>query len=108
MKSKKTNPHLGSNFDDFLRSDGSFEEIEAAALKKVIALALDGEMKRRRVSVSRLAEVLGTSRAAINRVLDVENTSITLNTLSRMATALGCRLQLEIVTANSAARGRGK
>ena len=108
MKSKKNNPHIGSNFDDFLRSDGSFEEIEAAALKKVIALALDSQMKRRKVTVSKLAEVLGTSRAAINRVLDVDNTSITLNTLSRMAAALGCRLQLEIVTASPGGRGKGK
>lgn len=99
MKSKKTNPHIGSNFDDFLREEGIFEEVEAAALKKVIASALDEQMKRHKVSVSSLAETLGTSRAAINRVLDEENTSITLRTLSRMASALGCRLKMDIVSA---------
>jgi antitoxin HicB len=56
-------------------------------------------MKRRRISVSKLANELGTSRAAIDRILDRENTSITLNTISRTAAALGCRVKLEIVAA---------
>ena len=98
MKSKN-NPHVGSNFDDFLREEGIYEEVEAAALKKVIALALTRQMKRRHVSVSKLAGALGTSRAAIGRVLDEHNTSITLTTLSRTATALGCKVRMEIVAA---------
>jgi antitoxin HicB len=95
----KNNPHVGSNFDDFLREEGIYEEVEAAALKKVIAMALTRQMKRRHVSVSKLAGVLGTSRAAISRVLDEHNTSITLTTLSRTATALGCKVRMEIVAA---------
>lgn len=98
MKSKN-NPHVGSSFDDFLREEGIYEEVDAAALKKVIAMALARQMKRRHVSISKLAGKLGTSRAAVNRVLDQENTSITLTTLSRMATALGCKVRLEIVAA---------
>ena len=98
MKSKN-NPHVGSNFDDFLREEGIYEEVEAAALKKVIAMALTRQMKRRHVSVSKLAGALGTSRAAIARVLDEHNTSITLTTLSRTATALGCKVRMEIVAA---------
>lgn len=98
MKSKN-NQHIGSNFDDFLREEGIYEEVEAAALKKVIAVALARQMKRRRISVAKLAEALGTSRAAVSRVLDEENTSITLTTLSRTARALGCKVRLEIVAA---------
>jgi antitoxin HicB len=95
----KNNLHVGSDFDDFLREEGIYEEVEAAALKKVIAAALGKQMKRRRISVSKLANELGTSRAAIDRILDRENTSITLNTISRMASALGCRVRLQIVAA---------
>jgi DNA-binding Xre family transcriptional regulator len=95
----KNNPHIGSNFDDFLREEGIYEEVEAAALKKVIASALTRQMKRRHISVSRLAAVLGTSRAAVNRVLDDQNTSITLTTISRTASVLGCKVKLEIVAA---------
>ena len=96
---KSKNPHNGSSFNDYLREDGIYEEVDAAALKKVIAVALAQEMKRRHVSVSRLANRLGTSRAAVNRVLDTGNTSITLNTLSRMASALGCQVKLKIIAA---------
>ncbi len=98
MKSKN-NQHIGSNFDEFLREEGIYEEVEAAALKKVIAAALARQMKRQHISVSKLAEALGTSRAAVSRVLDEENTSITLTTLSRTAMALGCKVRLEIVAA---------
>lgn len=98
MKSKN-NPHIGSNFDDFLREQGIYEEVESAALKKVIAAALTRQMKRKGISVSALATTLGTSRAAVNRVLDDDNTSITLNTISRTAAALGCKVKLEIVAA---------
>ena len=69
------------------------------ALKKVIAVALAKQMKRNKVTVSGLASRLGTSRAALNRVLDEENTSITLTTLSRTASALGCRVKLDIIAA---------
>ena len=98
MKSKN-NPHIGSNFDDFLREEGIYEEVDAAALKKVISSALSVQMKRRGVSVSKLAGALGTSRAAVNRVLDQDNASITLNTLTRTAAALGCKVELKIVAA---------
>lgn len=97
--STNKNIHRGSDFSDFLREQGIYEEVEAAALKKVITAALAKQMERRGVTVSKLAEKLGTSRAAVNRVLDEENTSITLTTLSRTAAALGCRVNLEIVAA---------
>ena len=89
----------GSNFDDFLRQEGLLEEVEAAALKKVIAVALSDKMKRKHLSVTALARRLGTSRAAVNRVLDERNTSITLHTLTRAVAIVGCRLKLQIVAA---------
>ncbi len=95
---KKPNPHQGSRFADFLHTEGIYEEVEAAALKKVIAMTLSDKMRKRHLSVSKLAKALGTSRAAVNRVLDESNTSITLHTISRMASALGCRIRLEIAS----------
>ncbi len=96
---KNTNPHHGSSFDDFLREEGLLEEVEAAALKKVIAAALARKMKLTNLSVAALARRLGTSRAAVNRVLDERNTSITLHTLTRAAAMVGCRLKVQIVAA---------
>ena len=96
MKPKR-NPHLGSDFDDFLRQDGIFEAVEAAAMKKLIASALAPQMKRRHISVSRFAAALGTSRAAVNRILEEGNTSITLTTLTRAGALLGCKVKLELI-----------
>jgi len=96
VKSKR-NPHLGSDFDDFLRQDGIFEAVEAAAMKKLIASALALQMKRQQISVSRFAAALGTSRAAVKRILDEGNTSITLTTITRAAALLGCKVKLEII-----------
>jgi antitoxin HicB len=97
--SRLRHPRHGTNFDDFLRQEGLLEEVEAAALKKVIATALSEKMKRKHLSVTALARLLGTSRAAVNRVLDERNTSITLHTLTRAAAIVGCRLKLQIVAA---------
>lgn len=98
-RKRRKNHHHGNSFAGLLREEGIYEEVEAAAIKKVISAALAKQMERRGVSVSALAQKLGTSRAALNRVLDEDNTSITLTTLSRTAAALGCRLNLEIVAA---------
>lgn len=44
LKRKKTvtkvsrNPHIGSDFDEFLEEDGLREEVTAAAIKRIIAL----------------------------------------------------------------------
>jgi DNA-binding Xre family transcriptional regulator len=97
--STKKNPHRGSSFDSFLEEEGLFEEVQAAALKKVIAARLRQQMERRSVSVSELASTMKTSRAAVNRILDERNTSITLNTLSKAASVLGCRLKVELKSA---------
>lgn len=97
--STRKNPHRGSNFTDFLREEGIYEEVEAAALKKVIAAALGKQMDRHGITVSDLAKKLGTSRAAVNRMLDEQNTSLTLTTLSRAASAVGCEVRLAIVPA---------
>jgi antitoxin HicB len=96
---KPKNIHRGSSFTGFLRKEGLYEEVEAAALKKVIAAALTKQMNRRGMTVSELADRLGTSRAAVGRVLDEQNTSITLNTISRAASAVGCEVRLDIVPA---------
>lgn len=83
---------------EYLREEGLYGDVEANALKHVIAATLAQRMERLGMTVSELAATLGTSRAAVNRILDPLNTSITLTTLARAAAALGCRVKLEIVT----------
>lgn len=85
---------LGSNFDSFLEKENILQESEAIALKRVIAYALEEKMKADNISVNRLAKELETSRTAICRILDPENTSITLNTIEKVAKYLGKKIVL--------------
>ncbi len=85
---------IGSKFDDFLEEEGLLQESEAIAIKRVIAYALEQKMTQEKMSVSRLAKELDTSRTAISRILDPKNTSITLNTIEKVAKYLGKRIIL--------------
>lgn len=91
------NPHLGSSFDSFLDQEGILEEVTARALKRVIARQLGALMKDQGLSKTALAERMRTSRSQLDRLLDPENDSVTLDTLVRAAHAVGRRLHLELV-----------
>jgi len=91
------NNSIGSSFDDFLVEEGIAEDVEAGAIKKIIAYQLQEAIKKEHLSKTALANRLETSRAAINRLLDPENESITLVTLKKAANVLGKKLRLELV-----------
>jgi antitoxin HicB len=86
----------GSNLDDFLRDEGILEEVEAAALKRVVALQLEDIIKKQRLKKTSVAQRMRTSRAALDRLLDPENTSVTLLTLNRAAHALGRKISIKL------------
>ena len=88
--------HIGSNFDDFLREERLLDVAEATAIKRVIAFQIAQEMKRRKLTKSEMASRMKTSRAALERLLDPTNSSVTLSTLERAALALGKKLRVEL------------
>jgi antitoxin HicB len=90
------NKHIGSDFDDFLREENIYEDVKAAAIKRVIAYQIAQEMKRRKLTKSEMATRMNTSRAALERLLDPSNASVTLSTLERAASALGKTLKIEL------------
>ncbi|MBF6593277.1 MAG: XRE family transcriptional regulator [Thermaceae bacterium] len=90
------NKHYGSNFDDFLAEEGILGDVEAVAAKRVLAFQLEQEMVRQNLSKTAMAQQMGTSRAAVNRLLDPDNPSVTLQTLERAAAVLGKKLRLEL------------
>jgi antitoxin HicB len=92
----KNNPLIGSTFDDFLSEEAVLEEATAIAIKRVIAWQIEQEMKAQKLTKSALAKKMHTSRAALNRLLDETDTSLTLTTLASAATALGKKLRLEM------------
>jgi DNA-binding Xre family transcriptional regulator len=94
---KKSKGRIGSSFDDFLKKDGIYEEVTARAIKRVIARQLDALMAKEGLTKTELAKRMQTSRAQLDRVLDPENESVTLATLSRAAHAVGRELKFELV-----------
>jgi antitoxin HicB len=88
--------HSGSSFDDFLAEEGLQEEVESAAIKRVLAWQFEQEMGRQQKTKKAMAKELKTSRSQLDRLLDPQNTAVSLDTLARAARVLGKRLVLEI------------
>jgi hypothetical protein len=88
--------HLGSNFDDFLESEGILEECRASAIKFKLARQLQRAMARQKISKAEMAKRLKTSRSGVDRLLDPDNTSITLNTMAKVARLLGKRIEFAL------------
>lgn len=89
--------HIGSSFDDFLAEDATLQEVTAVAVKRVIAWQIAHEMKGQKITKTALASKMHTSRAALNRLLDESDTSLTLTTLAGVAAALGKKIKIELV-----------
>lgn len=87
--------YIGSDFDEFLQEEGVHEEVTAAALKRVIAWQLDRAMKSKHITKTEMASRMRTSRALVNRLLDEDDTSVTLATLARASLAIGVPLKIE-------------
>jgi DNA-binding Xre family transcriptional regulator len=88
--------HIGSSFNEWLEEEGIRAEVDAAAFKAVIAWRVERGMGERNLSKSDMARAIRTSRAALDRLLDPKNESVTLRTMARVAKALGKRLRLEL------------
>ena len=91
------NKHIGTNFSDFLKEDGIYEETNDIAIKRVIAYQLEQEMKAQNITKTKMAEMMNTSRAVVNRLLNPDNSSLTLSTLESATHALGKRLNISII-----------
>jgi DNA-binding Xre family transcriptional regulator len=88
--------YVGSRFDDFLMEEAMLEGATAVALKRVIAWQIAEEMKAQRITKTELAKRMHTSRAALNRLLDEEDPSLTLTTLASAASALGRKVNIQL------------
>jgi antitoxin HicB len=99
------NKHIGSDFDDFLHDEGIQEASTAAALKRVIAWQLARIMKERGISQTQMAVRMRTSRMVVARLLDENDTSVTLATLARASVAVGVPLKIEMVSPDAHPHG---
>lgn len=92
----KKNKHIGSSFDSFLEEAGILEEVNAAAVKKVIAHHLKEYMKKKHLTQDEMAKQLGTSRSGLKRLLDPKNYSVTLLSLNRAAAVIGKKIDMSL------------
>jgi antitoxin HicB len=96
MRNEAVVRHSGSTFDDFLDEEGYRNEVESAAIKRMLAWQFEQEMARQQKTKRAMARELKTSRSQLDRLLDPRNTAVSLETLSRAARVLGKRLVIEV------------
>ncbi|MBM3461771.1 MAG: Fis family transcriptional regulator [Armatimonadetes bacterium] len=100
MKARHTTPpfdHSGSTFDSFLEEEEIRGEVEAVAIKRVIAMQLLQTMEAQHIKKKIMAERMGTSRSQLDRLLDADNAAVNLKTLARAAHVVGKKIRLEMV-----------
>jgi len=88
--------NIGSDFDAFLDEEGLLEDVTAVAVKRYIAFQLAAKMDETNLSKAEMARRMETSRSALDRLLDPDNSSVTLQTLQSAVRALGGRLKIEL------------
>jgi hypothetical protein len=81
----KCNPHTGSRFDDFLKAEGIFDDVQAKALKRAFTEQLEDGIAAAKLTKLEMARKMDTSRSQLDRVLDPDNESIQLDTLMKAA-----------------------
>ena len=95
-KSGKARVDRSESFDEFLEKDDLLAETEDAAIKEIIADQIKVAMDRKGLSKTAMAARMKTSRRQLDQLLDSDNTSVTLATLRRPASAVGRNLRVEL------------
>ena len=96
MTKKSKNRHHGSTLDSFLKEEGVLQELRAAEVKDVIAWQIQQAMNKKKLSKNKMAALMDTSRAQLDRLLDPKQGNVTLETLHRAAQVLGRELRIEL------------
>ena len=88
---------VGSTLDDFLKEDGTYDSTQAVAIKRLLAWQIGQAMERKHITKAEMARRMDTSRSQLDRLLDPESNSVTLETLTRAARAVGRQVRVELV-----------
>ncbi len=88
--------HIGSDLDSLLIEEGILADCEAAAHQRVVAWQIEQEMKKRRISVARLAGRMETSVEALKPLFSAGDAPVSLQLLEKAALALGRKLRVEL------------
>ena len=94
---KKINSRSGSNFDDFLKEQGIYNQATAKALKRALSEQLQDGMQTHHITKIAMAARMETSRTQVDRLLDPDNLKIQFDSLVKAATAIGKRVEIRLV-----------
>lgn len=97
MNTEQNHASGSSNLEGFLREEGIYEKCYNEAAKEVLAWQIAQFMQDHGLTKAAMAKRMSTSRAALDRLLDGNNTSVTLHTLIKAAETIGKKLRLEII-----------
>lgn len=92
-----TRNNIGDSFEDFLDDQGLLEESTEVAIKRVLAYQIQQLMEKQNISKTVMAKKMRTSRSSLDRLLDPQNNSVTLQTLQKAADVLGRKVRLQLV-----------
>lgn len=92
----RPNKHRGSGFDALLREERIFDEVQASAIKRALAEAVEEGMAKAGLSKMEMARRMRTSRSQLERVLDPACTTVQLDTLIKAAGAVGRELSFTL------------
>lgn len=95
-KRKNENIHAGSCFDDFLKEEGIFQHCQEVGAKYAFVMQLQDEMEKQNITKEEFAKRIGTSRSALGRLLD-PNQSSNIRSLVNAATAVGKHVKISMV-----------
>jgi len=90
------NKYIGSSFDDFLEEENLIAETSAEALKRVIAWQIQNYLDINHIKKTAFAKKMQTSRSQLDRLLDPQNTNISLKALVSTANAMGKHVEIRI------------
>jgi len=103
-KDRRRADHSGSALDNILDEEGIREEVEAVAIKRVLAWQLEQAMRQQQKTKQAMARQLRTSRSQLDRLLDPRNVSVTLDTITRAARVLGKHVIIRVADVKAAKR----
>ncbi len=96
---------IGSSFDVFLIEEGIYEEVRRVAVKRVLAWQVSQAMEDQNISKTAMAKKMRTSRSSLDRLLDADNSSVTVQTLEKAASAVDKRLVMCLVDKDANVEG---
>lgn len=80
----------------FFGKKGYWQKLKKPQFKEAVAKQISQLMISKKMSKVEMSRLMGTSRSALDRLLDPKNQSVSLKTLDKAATSLGKRLIIQI------------